>query len=151
LLDNWAHGSTEQAQESKSQINPLVSFQRSPSPLRRFEVLQCFEGTIQEVNADSFWAELRDLTNTSNPPESIELPRSEVSAPDHPLLEPGGIFYWSIGYETSPTGQIRRVAEIRMRRSPEWSERTIASVQAQAAEWFKRLASNGAENSTSNK
>jgi hypothetical protein len=137
--------STEQRQES-SKIQPSISLNLNPISPRVFDLLQSFEGLVQEVGQDSFWAELLDLTTPTNPPETIELPLSEISKPDQHLLEPGSVFYWSIGHETSPTGQIRRVAEVRFRRTPEWSQRTIESIHARAAELFRRFNEDGAGN-----
>jgi hypothetical protein len=145
---NLGEDSTEQGQEPRPKISPFIPLDRNPPPLRRFELLQAFEATVLEVSADSFWAELHDLSNPSNPPETVELPLSEISKPDQSLLQPGSIFYWSIGYETSPTGQIRRISEIRLRRTPEWSQQTLDSMLARAAKWSKRFSDNGADNPT---
>src|SRR5262249_11691389 len=125
---------TELGQENGEEIGPFIDLSRGHTLPRRFELLQAFEGIVQDIGKSTFWAELLDLTDTANPPESAELPLSEISVPDRPLLEPGSVFYWSIGYETSSTGQIRRVSELRLRRTPQWSQRVMNSIQEKAEE-----------------
>ncbi len=104
------------------EVSPLVSPQsRALLPLRRFKPLQQWEGLVTDVGPDSFWAELIDLNDSTKANEIAEILLAEISPSDRPLLVPGCIFYWSIGYDTSSGGQIRNTSEIRVRRNPIWS------------------------------
>jgi hypothetical protein len=146
--ENRELDATGQPQESGRKVNPYFQLNRHQSPIRPFTLLQAFEGLVEELNGDYFFARLHDLTCPSNPVETAELPLADISLPDRPLLQPGSIFYWSIGHETKPTGQIQRVSEIRLRRMPQWTQQAMDAVDARAeqlSEWFN---TNGENNAT---
>lgn len=87
---------------------------------RNLQVLQEWEGTVESVDEkkQEFVAVVRDVTTPSHPEEEVTLSMSEVSPSDRSLLLPYAIFYWTIGYETTELGQIRRFSQIRFRRLP---------------------------------
>ena len=120
---------------------PLVG--RAPTPPRpdfEHELLQLWEGNVIDVGAATFRAELRDLTCPANARERAVFSNREVSAGDLPLLAPGAVFYWSIGYEKQlTTGQTRKVSLIRMQRLPSWSRRELDEARREAAEMAKGL------------
>lgn len=90
----------------------------TPSPPSQIKVLQQWECVIHEISGDCVSCELHDLTDSTCPTEFAEIYISEFSEFDRPLLEEGAVFYWSVGRETSKTGQVRRYSELRMRRMP---------------------------------
>jgi len=141
--ENVDQDSTEHTQETKADVGPLVRILPGRAPRRRFEILQQWEGVVSEVAGDAVWANLLDLTDPSKPAEIVELPLAEIAEADRPLALPGSVFYWSIGYERSQGGQISRVSEIRMRRTPEWSQHVIESVKRKASELLDQLSSHG--------
>jgi hypothetical protein len=121
-------------------LNPvpevLASIARSQlvSPSRsRFELLQQWEGTVVAVGEDSFEVTLKDLTTQSNPEESAELLLEDVGEGDRQLLEPGAVFYWSVGYEDTPRGRERK-SIIRFRRLPGWGKQQLMAVRNRTAE-----------------
>ena len=71
--------------------------------------------------------------------ETAELLIDKITIDDRSLVVLGGVFYWGIGHEISPTGQIRRVSEIHMRRAPVWSERSIHEIKKRAEKLFDQL------------
>jgi hypothetical protein len=83
----------------------------------RFVTLAKWVGRVQEVDGESFVAVLRDQLNDV-PEEEVELPCAEVSPADRPLLEPGAVFYWTIGYRDRLAGQRTRESVISFRRLP---------------------------------
>jgi hypothetical protein len=94
--------------------------------------LQAWEGAVLNVGVDSFTARLVD-TAGEHPDEEIDLSKDELSPFDLDLLEPGAIFYWTIGYRQQlPVGARERVSRIRFRRLPAWSnaELTVARERA---------------------
>jgi hypothetical protein len=103
-----------------------------------FTSLQAWEGIVLEVMPDSFWARLLDLTNTGAD-EEAELPMNEISDDDKPLVRPGAIFYWDIGYHTSYSGQRMRSSLIRFRRLPAWTQREIDAAEREADRIGKAL------------
>ncbi len=115
-----------------------------PSPARRLRILQQWEGIVTEVEGEIFWADLHDLTDTSNPLEVAEIPLVEFSEADRVLIAPGRVFYWCIAYDDTG-GQRRRVSEFNVRRTPTWSKKAINSMKARATEMGKRIRANGAE------
>lgn len=124
--------STEQSQHTKMEVGRLIRIPRNASSPRRFDILQQWEGVVDETTDDSVWAEILDLTDRSRPSEIVEIPFNEFAVSDRPLLKPGAVFYWSIGYETSPGGTIWRKSELRVRRTATWSKHAIDSLQAKA-------------------
>lgn len=116
---------------------PLIRLPAGTLPKKRVQVLQQWEGIVTAVAVDAFFADLQDVGDSSQPLEVVEIPIEEVPEDDRSLLVEGAVFYWSIGYETSPGGTLRRVSEIRMRRTPRWTKRAIQQVKKRAEELFE--------------
>jgi len=129
------------------EVDPLIRLTGGHGTIRRFKVLQQFECIVTDVLEDVVVAELMDLTDPSRPNEIAEIPFSDIPSSDHALIMPGSVFYWILGFETSVGGQRNRVSEIRVRRTPKWSENDIEAITAEGQELFKQFG--GAENTTS--
>ena len=139
-------GATEHIQKDLcGDINPLVRHTRAPH--RLFEVLQQWEGIVSEVTEDSVWADLVDLTDRTRAEEIVELPLAEIPEADRSILRPGSVFYWAIGREWSRGGQMRRVSEIRVRRTPQWSQHSVDLLKVKAMALMDRFDGN-VENTT---
>ncbi len=132
----------EPSQEPGVLVRGFVNLANGRSPERRFKLLQAWEGVVTEVGPGSVWADIIDLTERTRPTEVVEFSSDEVPQADHPLLVPGGVFYWTIGYDTSPGGTVQLVSEIRMRRTPAWSASTLDSVRSRARELLRRMQGN---------
>jgi len=111
----------------------------APPPLQRFELLQQWEGTVLSDAGEEFIAELRDLTDPSRPREEVRLPLAEIADDDLASIEPGCVFYWSIGYKVSTSGRKERVSLIRVRRLPAWTRREVEAVEVEAEELGRRF------------
>ena len=96
-----------------------------------FVSLQKWEGVVLEVQDDAFLARLVDLTHPG-PDEEAEFPLDEISEEDRPLVRPGAIFYWNIGYHDSSGGQRKRDTMIRFRRLPAWRREEIEAARQEA-------------------
>jgi hypothetical protein len=121
-----------QTNEITRDLSPVV---RTPPPTSleyAFDVRQQWEGVVTNVEGDEFTVVLRDVRNSAAPEYEAVLPMEEVSPDDLPLLVPGGVLYWTIGYEQTRTGQRKRVSTIRLRRLPAWSRRDMARVEQRA-------------------
>lgn len=141
-------GATEHIQDEICEdINPLIRLSATRAPHRLFEVLQQWEGIVSKVTEDSVWADLVDLTDRTRSEEVVELPLAEISEADRSILRPGSVFYWAIGREWSRGGQMRRVSEIRVRRTPQWSQHSVDVLKAKAMALMDRFNGNS-ENST---
>lgn len=100
-------------------------------PREHFIVLQKWEGHVTEVDETTFRARLHPLAGEGTDQEA-EIYTEEVSPQDRALIQPGSIFYWSIGYLDRPSGRIR-ASIIRFRRLPTWSESQLAAAKAAAS------------------
>lgn len=95
------------------------------------QALQEWEGYVTDLGATSFFARLKDLTSQSDlPEEEGEFPLDDVADGDRPLLKPGAVFRWTIGYEKSRSGTKRRISQLVFRRLPAWTKSDIAAADA---------------------
>ena len=141
---------TEHLQETLSfSVSPLVRLTKKQTPNRLFKILQQWEGIVSEMTEDSVWAELVDLTNRGNAEEYVELPLAEFPEADRDILKPGSVFYWAIGREWSPGGQMRRISEIRVRRIPQWSRHDIETIREKAQNLMDRFGIDANESTAS--
>ncbi|MCU0693015.1 MAG: hypothetical protein MUF54_16590 [Polyangiaceae bacterium] len=101
----------------------------------RFQLLQQWEGTVAEVDGDGFIAHLRDKRDPDASLERATITLDELADHDLPLVEPGAIFDWTIGYLTQPHGQKTTESTIVFRRMPRWSARDLQRVKRDAAEF----------------
>ena len=83
------------------------------------------------VENDVFRARLIDLDRRT-PDEEAEIYLSEVSDEDRALVEPGAIFYWSIGGYTDKTGNRMQRSLVRFRRLPTWTRRELDDARREA-------------------
>jgi hypothetical protein len=100
--------------------------------------LQSWEGVVLDVEDDAFRARLINVTG-DNVDEEVTLAIDELCDFDLELLEPGAIFYWSIGYRQELRGARERVSRIRFRRLPAWTESQLREAEARAATLAREL------------
>jgi len=119
-----------------------------PAPAgQQFRLLQQWEGVVtSELFDGEFSATLRDLTSPSFPEEQGIFSIDQVSSPDHRLVLPGAVFYWSIGYEDTPSGTRRTISMLRFRRLPAWSRGDMRRI-ARDVERYQRLFSDDQQRS----
>ena len=89
------------------------------------EVLQRWEGVVETVDEDDgiFTARLYDLaTDEPCPSETAELLTDDVSDDDRKLLQPGAVFYLTVGYSVRVSGRKDRFVRVEFRRLPNWTE-----------------------------
>lgn len=98
-----------------------------------FKVLQKWEGYVLEIDNEVFRARLIPISGQEDIQEA-EIYLSEVTEEDRDLLEPGAVFYWSIGYLVRPSGTLR-ASLIRFRRLPAWSEDQLYKAERDAHRW----------------
>ncbi len=95
-------------------ISGTTSRPLRPVHNRQFVSLARWEGAVVEVFGTYFIAEVINLENDEQAMVEFEL--DAVSPADRGLCEPGGLFYWSVGYETKESGQRSRASVVRFRR-----------------------------------
>jgi hypothetical protein len=113
-------------------------FQRWPVPREFFVALQRWEGYVESVAEETFLARLVDLAGQL-PEEVAEFFLSDVSDGDRGLLQPGAVFYWSVGYRLSSTRRRSKVSLLRFRRLPRWSDRDIERVRVETERMLESL------------
>lgn len=104
-----------------------------PKPLsRRGYVIaaQRWEGTVEEIGRKSFTAFLSDLETGVR--ERTEIDFDEVSEFDLPLVTPGAVFYWTIGYRVHSSGQREGGSTIIFRRLPVWTKAELNRARSEA-------------------
>lgn len=120
--------------DSKRETVPYLKPIKTQS---KFTALQKWEGFVLDVGEETFTARLVDLKNEEIE-EEAEIYLTEVTEEDYPFLQPGAIFYWSIGYLDHYSGQRFNTGMIRFRRLPRFSKQEINLAQEKAQE-IRRL------------
>ena len=108
-------------------------------PVPTLRARQVWEGTVLERQGNSFVARVNDRTNPSNPDEIVTFELDEISQEDQKLAEPGFSFYWTIGTERSPAGQIRNIAMVNFRRLPYWTTSSVREAEQEAKSIVQQL------------
>jgi len=121
-----------------ARFSPVVFVPVVPVGHERFIVLQSWEGCVLSVSPDSFVARLVDSKHI-RPDEEAEFDVNELTEDDRELLEPGAVFYWSIGYYDKPSGQRIRASEIRFRRLPAWTKEELKEARDHAKRLSEQL------------
>jgi hypothetical protein len=90
-----------------------------------------WEGLVQEVKEDSFFARLRNVKGApAEYEEYAEFSIDEVPLGDRDLLLKGAIFRWVVGLE-SRSGTRQRYSRIVFRRLPAWTQRSLERSKAE--------------------
>jgi hypothetical protein len=96
--------------------------------------LQEWEGRVERLDGRFVIARLVDITaNETEETEEVELPIDDVTEADQPLIQPGAIFRWILGY-SYVSGRKERFARVVVRRLPVWTEREMRAADQEASE-----------------
>lgn len=114
-------------------VLPPQAIPLSPSSRVVFEALQKWEGRVLSRTDSTFVAVVSDLVDGVTE-EQAEFEIDDVTKEDRPLVQPGAIFYWSIGYRVELSGERSRVSILVFRRLPAWSELDLERVATRAQE-----------------
>ena len=133
LADSPATGVAALARSSNWRVHPVVKLDLPKRSFQqRSQVLQQWEGTVVEVKNGSFGARMKNLTDTTGPEEWATMLVDEVTEDERHLVQPGAIFYWSVGYLTEPSGQRRTASSTYFRRLPAWTVDGLERVRVAA-------------------
>ncbi len=101
----------------------------------RFKTLQKWEGVVDCKNGDTFVARLKSIKGDSDQKETeAEIFIDDVPQNDRKYVEPGAVFYWSIGYQDKRSGQRMRGSIIRFRRLTSWTKKNIVNAERKMVE-----------------
>jgi hypothetical protein len=117
--------------EGQKQQPRIVKVPRPTPPTTRFIPLQKWEGVVLRVTNDAFVARLVDQSS-DGPDEEAEIPLEEIPEADRFLVKPGAVFYWTIGYSDSISGQRTRASVIVFRRLPAWTAEELTAARRKA-------------------
>lgn len=115
-----------------------VSIPVASLPQAEFDALQKWEGHVVSVSESEFTATLIDLTRPGVEEEAV-LDLTELSEDDLPLVQPGAVFYWSVGYRVEQSGERSRSSVIWFRRLPAWTEKDIERARRRARDLKDQL------------
>jgi hypothetical protein len=106
---------------------------------RTLQIKQLWEGTVTELRGGTFVAVLNDKSRPNNPAEEVEFESVELREDDWPLVTPGAVFYWMIGTERTPSGQVRNISNIEFSRLPIWTRSSLKAAYdkgLRVEQWF---------------
>ena len=104
-----------------------------------FKCVKKWECVVIQVEEDTFTARLVDASGESEDSMSA-FSIDEVSRDDRRLIEPGAVFYWSIGYKENASGTRTRESILVFRRVPAWSKQALERINKESdkmLEYFK--------------
>jgi hypothetical protein len=115
-------------------VGPEVP-QMSKEAGRTLQIKQLWEGTVTELRGNNFLAVLNDKSRLDSPAEQVEFESVEL----RPLVAPGAVFYWMIGTERTPSGQVRNISNIEFSRLPVWTRSSLKAASdkgSRVEQWF---------------
>lgn len=117
---------TPSPQASPCRIPPMLRPSRT-----HFNALVKWEGQVISIGDDSFLARLTPLLDSGRVHQA-EILLEEIAPEDRFLIQPGAIFYWSIGYLEQPSGRTRQ-SIIRFRRLPAWTPTELQDARTKSS------------------
>jgi len=111
--------------------SPIVWYPFKSQRATLFTSFIKWRGVVLKIYEDCFLCRLVDQDGNS-PDEEAEILLSEISDEDLQLIAIGAVFYWSIGYQTNPSGSRTRFSIIRFRRLPVWRSEELSEAQKKA-------------------
>lgn len=103
-----------------------------------FRVIQQWEGVVESIDKHFFYATLSDLTDKSQPKSDATFPLALVHKDDKALVEPGALFYLSIGQGRDTSGNIIDEHNLKFRRIF-WTRQDVIEMEERAKEWAELL------------
>ena len=125
-INTVGHDATETRKQNDSteasqlQLGQLALFPPEMPPFEEHSwSIQKWEGRVISLSGDTFKATLSSLVGDESDQEA-EIYIEDVTPDERLYIEPGAVFYWSIGYLERPSGR-RRESILRFRRLPMWT------------------------------
>ena len=98
----------------------------------RFVALQTWQCIVIKVYKDTFLARVVNLYDENIEDEEVEFFSEDLYDDDLELLEPGAIFYWTVGHLIKRSGQKIRGHVIKFKRMPKWTSEELEDAKMQA-------------------
>jgi hypothetical protein len=110
---------------------------------RGFKALGHWEGVVEDVSDDGFYARLLPFDGTKPQRGQVEYSDFDFSdlaeESDVPLVQPGAVFYWTIGQVRLLSGTLQNTSLVRFRRVAPPSAEHLRRARALAAEITSNL------------
>jgi hypothetical protein len=117
-----------------------ISIEPRKSYLYGFVTEQRWQGYVTDVQDSTFQAVVYDATDKADDEiEEVELGIDEVNVLMRPLIAPGAIFFWDIGFQVDPSGQRIRQSVVVFPMIPGYSAKQHLEAKNRASERFKHL------------
>jgi len=107
-----------------------------------FKMLQQWEGRVVETRGSEFTAIITDKTKPDVEDQLVTVDTEDITPDEVSLVEPGAIFYWSIGFFDYPGRGRSRESRIRFRRLMVPSKADIARSEQIGKKFAKFFKSN---------
>jgi hypothetical protein len=105
----------------KVKTGKLILTPPETTPFQEYsKAIQKWEGKVISFSNDTFKAILTPIVGDGSEQEA-EIYIEDITPNERSLIEPGAVFYWSIGYLERPAGRVRE-SVFRFRRLPTWTE-----------------------------
>jgi len=107
-----------------------------------FKMLQQWEGRVVGIGGSEFTAIITDKTNPDVEGQLVTVDTEDITPNEVSLIEPGAVFYWSIGFFDYPGRGRSRESRIRFRRLMGPSKAEIARSEKIGKKFAKFFKSN---------
>ena len=99
-----------------------------------------WEGWVEEIDGDTFYARLVNLSDENKIPREIaEFCMDDLSNSDQKKLELGSILKWELGTEMSPSGQRKHASRVHLRQFSEITKKDLERIDNEVDELLKWL------------
>lgn len=149
---NAPPSSASRNQNGPSTVGPqrITRSNDDAAPVRRrnfgqrgLQTIAHWEGVIESVSNGNFTARMIPLAEAARGGQREELAEfSEddlANESDRELIQPGAVFYWTIGRARNTAGTVTNVSLVRMRRLPPPSRARMVWATREASEMLKSL------------
>jgi hypothetical protein len=145
-----ADGSNTAIMPMRSNPRGLKLVARQPqNRLAGFVVEQRWQGYVVSMTEDKFFAKVYDTSpEAEDEIEQVEFDKDEVALLMRPLVTPGAIFYWDIGFQVDASGQRIRQSIISFPMIPTDTREQLEAAAARADSLYKKLGWDQGEHST---
>lgn len=109
-------------------VVPNIIIDKNVVKQNNFVSLQKWEGYVVNVVGSIINVRVIDLTNDGTE-EFAELYFDDIPDDDKELVVTGAVFYWSIGYLNTISGQRIRSSIIKFRRLPQWTSSELENIK----------------------
>lgn len=134
-------GNTRPFQDQEVEPGARTAATASQQPSISFTTLESWVCKVEAVDkAGGAFSAIAVSDRQAGLEEMAEFSFDELSEDDVELVEPGAVFYWSVGYQISPFGGRATASVLRFRRLRHWTRKELEAARARAAAYDSWIA-----------